>query len=422
MNIQIMEAVSQIAREKKISKDDLRDILEEIFAGMLKKKYEEIDNFDIIVNIDKGDVEIYQERTVVKEVNDPQYEITLEDALKFDPDAEIDEEIVEVVKLEDFGWRLINYAKQSLLQKIKEYEKEKIFSEYKDRIGEIAWVEVHLIGQDGAYLQTDNGTELFMPKNEMIPTDRIHQKDKVRVLIKGIREPGAPTAQNRHRRRRRSFGPEIIVSRSDEKFLRRLFEIEVPEIYDGIVEIKAIARKPGVRAKVAVESMDKRIDAVGACVGMKGVRIQNIVRELSGEKIDVINYSIESEVFLSRSLTPIKTIKIIMNRLEKMAVAIVADKDMGNVIGKGIFNIDLAQQLTGYSIEAIAESEYLATQEDDLTPLEDLTELSGQIINKLKEDGIESVEELRTLGLQGLQEVPGIGLKTAQKILNVIGI
>ncbi|MCK5076833.1 MAG: transcription termination/antitermination protein NusA, partial [Calditrichia bacterium] len=206
------------------------------------------------------------------------------------------------------------------------------------------------------------------------------------------------------------------------QFLKKLFEIEVPEIYDGIVEIKSIARRPGVRAKVAVESMDKRIDAVGACVGMKGVRIQNIVRELAGEKIDVINYSIEPEVFLSRSLTPIKTLKIIMNRPEKMAVAIVADKDMQNVVGKGLYNIELAQRLTGYSIEAIAENEYLATQEEDTTPLEEITELSDKIISKLKEADIESLEDLRAMGLQGLQEVPGIGLKTAQRILNVIGV
>ncbi len=421
MNMQIMEAVSQIAREKKISKDDLRDILEEIFTSMLTKKYENIDNFDIIVNIDKGDVEIYQEKTVVEEVEDPQYEIDLESALKLDPDAEVGDEIVEVVKPEDFGWRLINYAKQVLLQKLREYEKDKVFNEYKDRVGEIAWVEVHLIGQDGVYLLTDGGTELFMPRKEMIPTDRIHQKDKIRVLIKEVKEPDAAPIVKR-RRRRNSHGPDIIVSRSDELFLKRLFELEVPEIYDGIVEIKAIARKPGVRAKVAVESMDKRIDAVGACVGMKGVRIQNIVKELSGEKIDVINYSVEPEVLVARSLTPIKTIRVILNKAEKMAAAIVADNDMDNVVGKGLYNIELAQQLTGFSIEAIAESDYLATQEDEVTPLEEVTELPSGVIAKLKEADIETLEELRSLGLQGLMEIPGIGSKTAQKVLNIIGV
>lgn len=421
MNIQIMEAVSQIARDKRISKDDLRDILEEIFTNMLKKKYENIDNFDIIVNIDKGDVEIYQEKVVVEKVEDPQYEISLEDARKLDDEAEIGDEIVEVVKPEDFGWRLINYAKQALIQKIREYEKYKIYEEYKNREGEIIWAEVHLIGHDGVYLLADGVTELYMPNREKIPTDKLRLKDKIRVLIKEVKEPDAPSTINR-RRRRKYQGPDIIVSRADERFLKRLFEIEVPEIYDGIVEIKAIARKPGIRAKVAVESMDTRIDAVGACVGMKGVRIQNIVKELSGEKIDVINYSSEPEVFVARSLTPVKPLKVILNKAEKMAVVIVADKDMSNVVGKGVYNIELAQQLTGFAIEAIKESEYLETQKEEVTPLEEVDGLPENVIKKLKEYGIETVEELRSLGLQGLLEVPGIGQKTAQKILSVIGV
>lgn len=421
MNSQILEAVSQIAREKKISKDDLRDILEEIFTNMLKKKYENIDNFDIIVNIDKGDVEIYQEKVVVEQVEDPQYEISLEAARKIDPDVEIGDEIVEVVKPEDFGWRLINYAKQALMQKIKEYEKNKVYEEYKNREGEIIWAEVHLIGQDGVYLLADGMTELYMPNREKIPTDKFRIKDKIRVYIKEVKEPDASTIERR--RRKRFFqGPDIIVSRADERFLKRLFELEVPEIFDGIVEIKAIARKPGVRAKVAVESMDARVDAVGACVGMKGIRIQNIVKELSGEKIDVINYSSEPEVFVARSLTPVKPIKVILNKAEKMAVAIVADKDMPNVVGKGVYNIELAQQLTGYVIEAMKESEYLASREEEVTPLEEVEGLPENIIQKLREHGIETLEELRSLGLQGLMEIPGIGPKTAQKIITMIGV
>ncbi|GAB4185465.1 MAG: transcription termination factor NusA [Calditrichia bacterium] len=422
MNIQILEAVSQIARDKRISKDDLRDILEEIFANMLKKKYENIDNFDIIVNIDKGDVEIYQEKEVVEEVNDPQYEISLEDARKLDEDAEIGDEIVEIVKFEDFGWRLINYAKQALMQKIREFEKYKIYDEYKNREGEIIWAEVHLIGQDGVYLLADGTTELYMPNREKIPSDKFRVKDKIRVLIKEVKEPDSPSVMSMRRKRRRYQGPDIIVSRADELFLKRLFEIEVPEIYDGIVEIKAIARKPGLRAKVAVESMDARIDAVGACVGMKGVRIQNIVKELAGEKIDVINYSIEPEVFVARSLTPIKPIKVILTKSEKVAAVIVADKDMPNVVGKGVYNIELAQQLTGYAIEAIKETEYLATQEEDVTPLEEVEDLPANIIEKLKEHGVDTLEELRSMGLQGLMEIPGIGQKTAQKIISTIGV
>lgn len=427
MKSEIVSAAAEIAREKRIDKEDLRDILEDIFMTLMKRKYGEDAEFDVIVNIDRGDMEIYVEKEVVEAVEDPDYQISLKEAMKIDPEVEEGELFAEVVNPEMFGRRLINIAKQTLLQRLREYEKEKVYDEYKSRVGEIVIGDVHQETRGGYFIVVDR-TEMFMPRSESIPNEKLRRGDSVRALIKQVIKPDMLTEEteevDQRRRRRRNHRPEIIVSRADQQFLIRLFEIEVPEIFDGIVEIKKVARKPGERSKIAVESIDKRIDPVGACVGMRGVRIQSVVRELNGEKIDVIAFTSEPELFITRAMTPAKPMRVIYTREDDLAVAIIPDKDMGLAMGRGEANRELAQLLTGVNIELVKETEfYEKTMDEEETMLvEEIPGLTAPIIKKLQEGGINDANELKALGLQGLLEIPGIGQKTAQKILSQLNI
>ncbi|RMF56507.1 MAG: transcription termination factor NusA [Calditrichaeota bacterium] len=425
MKSEIVSAAAEIAREKRIDKEDLRDILEDIFSTLMKRKYGEDADFDVIVNIDRGDMEIFVEKEVVKEVTDPDRQIALSEAAKVDPEVEEGEYFAEVVNPESFGRRLINIAKQTLMQRLREYEKNKVYEEYKSRIGEIVIGDVHQETRAGYFIVVDR-TEMFMPKSESIPSERLRRGDSVRALIKEVVKPDKSEDEEEpdRRKRRRGHRPEIIVSRADERFLIRLFEIEVPEIFDGIVEIKKVARRPGERSKIAVESIDKRVDPVGACVGMRGVRIQSIVRELNGEKIDVIAFSNEPEIFITRALTPAKPSRVIYNPEENLAVAIIPDKDMGLAMGRGEVNRELVQELTGVNIELMKESEFYekAMEEETVTEVHEIPGLSKKIVEKLNEAGIHTADELKSLGLQGLLEIPGIGQKTAQKILSQLNI
>ncbi len=407
MNTEIMEAITQIAKDKRIDKDNLRDILEEIFLNMIQKKFGSTENFDVIVNIDRGDIEIYQEKTVVENVEDPVTQINLASAQKIDPNVELGEEIVEIIDPKKFGRRLIASAKQNLGQKIRDFEREHVIEEYKNRIGEIIIGDIHQINSRGIYINQDK-TEVFLPRSEKIPTEILRRGQTVRSIIKAVRED------------KKGHGPEIIVSRADKQFLMRLFELEVPEIYDGIVEIKSVARDPGERAKIGVESIDRRIDAVGACVGMKGVRIQAIVRELNNERIDIINYSSEPEIFISRALTPAKPIKVIVNEDEKMAVAIIRDDEISLAIGKGGQNLKLASELTGYQIEPLRESEYeKETTTPEYVSVEDILELSEGIKHKLINSDIIYAHEILEQGKSKLVKISGIGEKSADKIIEV---
>ncbi len=407
MNVEIMEAITQIAKDKRIDKDHLRDILESIFLSMIEKRFGTTENFDVIVNIDKGDIEIYQEKVVVEKVSDPVSEIDLESAKKIDPDVELGEEIVEVIDPQMFGRRLIASAKQNLAQKIRDFEREHVIEEYKNRIGEIIIGDIHQINSRGIYINQDK-TEVFLPRSEKIPNEMLRRGQTVRCLIKEVRED------------KKGRGPEIIVSRADKRFLIRLFELEVPEIYDGIVEIKSVARDPGERSKIAVESIDRRIDAVGACVGMKGVRIQAIVRELNGEKIDIINYSSEPEIFISRALTPAKPLKVIVNNEEKMAVAIIRDDEISLAIGKGGQNLKLASELTGYQIEPLRESEYeKETTTETYVSIEDMHGISEGIKRKLIDADILYAHEILEQGKEKLIQISGIGEKSADKIIQI---
>lgn len=405
MNNEIMEAITQIAKDKQIEKESLRDILENIFISMVEKKYGTAENFDVIVNIDKGDIEIFQEKMVVEKVEDPVSEIDLESALKIDPDAEIGEEVVEVIDPAEFGRRLIVTAKQSLNQRIRDFEREHVLEEYANRVGEIIIGDIHQMHKKGIYINLDK-TEVFLPREEQIYNERLRRGETVRCLIKEVRNQGR--------------GPEIIVSRADKQFLVRLFELEVPEIYDGIVEVKRVAREAGDRSKIAVESIDRRIDAVGACVGMKGVRIQAVVRELNNEKIDILNFSSEPEVFIPRALTPAKPVKVILNQDEQLAVAIIKDDEMSLAIGRNGQNLRLASEITGYQIEPIKESDYEAEGTAVATLIEEVSELSPSIKKKLLDANVNKVIDAKNMGEDGLKDIPGLGPKSVDKILNVI--
>ncbi len=405
MNSEIIEAITQIAKDKRIGKENIRDILENIFLSLILKKYGTTENFDVIVNMDKGDIEIFQELTVVETVEDPVTEIDLASAQKIDPDAEIGEEVVEILDPMAFGRRLIVTAKQNLNQKIRDFERERIVDEYQNRIGEIIIGDIHQIHKRGIYINQDK-TEVFLPREEQIYNERLRRGETVRCLVKEVRNEGK--------------GPEIIVSRADKQFLVRLFELEVPEIYDGIVEIKRVVREAGDRSKIAVESIDRRIDPVGACVGMKGVRIQAIVRELNNEKIDIINFTNEPELFISRAMAPVKPIKVIVNEDEKMAVVIVEDDKMSLAIGRNGQNLRLASQITGYQIEPIKESEYVKEGTKTSTPLEEINGLTDSLRKKLESADVLFLDEIEELGLDGLQELQGIGPKTAEKIWDAV--
>lgn len=410
MKSEIVEAFSQIAKEKNIEKELLGEILESTILSIIKKKYGSTDNFDIFVSMDKGEIEIYQNKTIVDAVQDEVTEIDLESARKIEPDLEVGDEFIEIIDPKSFGRRLIIAAKQNLNQKIKDAEKEIIYEEYRKRIGEIIIGDVRQMNRDEFYLNIDK-TEVILPRREQIPTERYRRGDHVRAIIKSVEKT------NR--------GLEIVVSRADPQILARLFELEVPEIYDGIIEIRKVAREPGDRAKIAVISNDKRIDALGACVGMKGIRIQAISRELNNEKIDVINWHGDPGIFISRALSPAKVYKVIVDQAKKKAIAVLTDDQISLAIGRGGQNRRLASRLTEYEIEIIKESEYRKIIEDTLGEKEDskidnVEGMTPRMLKTLKEGGINKVDEVKSVGLAGLIELPGIGEKTAKKILELI--
>jgi len=408
MKSEIVEAFNQIVKDKNIDKDALSSILENIMYSIVKKKYGTTENFNIFVSMDKGEIEICQSKVIVDKVTDENLEIDLETARKVEPDLEIGDEFLEIIDPTTFGRRLIISAKQNLNQKIKEAEKDVIFEEFKNRVGEIIIGDVRQINRSEIFLNVDK-IEVTLPRREQIHNEKYRRGDHVRVLIKEVV--------------RTSRGPEIIVSRADPNFLIRLFELEVPEIYDGIIEIKGIAREAGDRTKIAVYSNDKRIDAVGACVGMKGIRIQSIVRELNDEKIDIINWSSEPEIFIARALSPAKPVKVIVDEDNKKAAAIIPDSQISLAIGKGGQNKRLASKLTGYEIDTIKESDYSqmmaeeAEQEIDLAELEGLT---PAIVNKLVSSGYETVNDLLEADEAALLKIHGIGPKTVKQIFELI--
>ena len=411
MKSDIVEAFSAIAKEKNIEKEVLGEILESTILGIIKKKYGKTDNFDIFVSLDKGEIEIYQNKTIVEEVIDEVEEVDLESARKVEPDLEIGDEFIEIIDPKSFGRRLIVSAKQNLNQKIKDAEKEILYEEFKNRVGEIIVGDVRQIYRDELYLNIEK-TEVILPKSEQIHTERYRRGDHVRAIISAVEKT------NR--------GLEIIISRASPKILIRLFELEVPEIYDGIIEIKRVAREPGERAKIAVLSNDKRIDALGACVGMKGIRIQSISKELNNEKIDVINWHGDPGIFIARALSPAKVYKVIVDQHKKKAIAVLTEDQISLAIGRGGQNRRLASRLAGYDIEIIKESEYAKIMEgkigtgDSGEDLKDLKGLTPGMLKKLTKAGLSTIEEVEDAGVEGLSELPGIGEKTAKKIIDLV--
>jgi transcription termination/antitermination protein NusA len=391
MNSEIVESFSQMVREKGIDKDILAGIVEDVFSMMVRKKYGQDAKFDVVVNMDKGDIEIYLEREVVETVENPTTQITAEDAKSVSgEELEVGEDYVEIVPLASFGRRLVVSAKQNLNQRIKEIERELIYNEYSNAIGDIVVGEIYQIRRN-EILINHNRNEILLPKSEQIFKEHYKKGDTIRAVVKEVRK--------------NSGNPLVIVSRADPKFLAKLFELEIPEIYDGIIEIKQIAREPGERAKVAVESHDDRIDAVGACVGMKGVRIHTIVRELNNENIDVINFSDQPAVFIQRALAPAKLKTIELHNESKTANILVAADQVSLAIGRNGQNIRLASKLTGYEINLIKEG---GEDEYDIELVDFKEELGEELYLKLIDAGIETAKEVLEAKLDTLLAVPGL--------------
>ncbi|RKY59082.1 MAG: transcription termination/antitermination protein NusA [Candidatus Neomarinimicrobiota bacterium] len=404
MNREIIEAFSQIAREKNVDRSELGEIIEKVFLTLIEKKYGSTENFDVIVNMDKGEIEIYQQKTIVEEVTDPLTEISLEEARILDPDLDVGDPYVEIIDPISFGRRLISHAKQILNQQIMRVEKNAIYEEYSKKVGQIIIGDVHQIRRDAIFINIGKA-ELKMPREEQIPGERYRRGESIKSILKEA-VLGA-------------MGPEIIVSRADPQFLIKLFENEVPEIYDRTIEIKKVARHAGDRSKVIVESNDRRIDAVGACVGIKGSRIQAIVRELNNEKIDIINNSSEPEILITRALSPAKPYMLEIDEEKKSALAIFDDEEISVAIGKNGQNIRLASEVTGYTIDAIKKSDYELSETETiyLEEIEGLTEHNWKLLYSV---GIETAEELLNTPQEELVSIKGMGNKTVDKIISVV--
>lgn len=393
MNPLIVESFADMVREKGVDRDILMSVIEETFAMMVRKKYGLEAKFDIVMNMDKGDIEVYLEKIVVETVEDPVTQISVEDALKKSgEELEPGDEYVEVINLtKDFGRRVIIAAKQNLNQKIREIERDNLFNEYSGLIGDIIVGEVYQISKGDLFI-LHNRREILLPKGEQIQRERWRKGDTIRALVKDVRRNSINST------------PVVILSRSDNKFLEKLMEIEVPEIFDGFITIKAIAREPGERAKVAVESSDDRIDPVGACVGMKGVRIHSIVRELANESIDVIPWAEEPATFLARALSPAKLLSVELDDATKTATVLVSDDQVSLAIGKQGQNVRLASRLTGFQINLVKE----ARDEEDIELIEFREELGADLYSELIKARIDTAREFLNASDGILLDIPGM--------------
>ncbi|MBC8204030.1 transcription termination factor NusA [bacterium] len=403
MNQPIVEAIQQIVKERDMDKEAFQELIQGVFFSVIKKLYGTSDNFDVIFNMEKGDIEIYCEKMIVEdgEVEDTVTQVELSQAREEDPDFEVGDEYVEIIDYHSWGRRAIITLKQNLIQRIKEIEKENIFSEFSSRVGEIVIGDIHQINRKEIRFNIGK-IEAIMPQEEQIYNERYRRGESIRALIKEVRKT--------------SKDPEIILSRADTGFIKRMFELEVPEIYDNIIEIKEVAREAGDRTKIAVESNDKRIDPVGACVGMKGVRIQAIVRELNNEKIDIINYAEDPELFIRRAMAPVIPTEVLINRAEKKAVVVIPDESFPAAIGRKGQNIRLASMLTGYELEPVKESEYYE-EEIELKQVEQLDEETKNI---LIQAGYQYADEIIDAGIERLIELPEIDENKAKEIFAVL--
>lgn len=402
----LIETFSEFKDLKNIDRATMMSVLEDVFRNLLLKNYGTDENFDIIINPDKGDLEIWRNREVVKDgqVEDPNLQISLSEAKKIDSDYEVGEEVTDEVKFMDFGRRAILTLRQNLSARILELEKDNIFNNYKDRIGEIVTGEVYQIWKKEILILDDEGNELILPKTEQIPSDYFRKGESIRAVVIRVEV--------------KNNSPLIIISRTSPVFLERLFELEVPEIFDGLITIKKIVRIPGERAKVAVESYDERIDPVGACVGMKGSRIHGIVRELKNENIDVINYTSNTQLFITRALNPAKISSIKIAEDEKRADVYLNPDEVSLAIGKGGLNIKLASQLTGYEIDVYREKTE-EEGEEDVNLSEFTDEIEGWIIEELKKIGCDTARSVLDLSPEELEKRTDLEIETINEILDI---
>lgn len=403
--INLIDSFAEFKEFKNMDRNTMMRIMEDIFRAMLIKKYGTDENFDIIINIDKGDLEIWRNRIVVddSDLTDSNKEITLTEVRKFADDYEVGEEFADEVKFENFGRRAILSLRQNLASKILELEKEGVINKYKEKIGEIIIGEVYQIWKREILVLDDDGNELTLPKSEQIPSDFYKKGDSIKAVIKSVEL--------------RNTNPYIVLSRTSGKFLEKLFEVEVPEIFDGLITIKNIVRVPGERAKVAVESYDDRIDPVGACVGMKGSRIHSIVRELRNENIDVINYTNNLQLYTSRALNPAKIKKINIDESNKKLDVYLEPEEVSLAIGKGGLNIRLASQLIGYEIDVYRE---LKDSEEDINLDEFSDEIDTWIIDELKRIGCDTAKSVLELSVEELANRTDLELETVKEIVTII--
>jgi len=404
-HLNLVETFSEFKEFKNIDRETMMRILEDVFKHMLTKRFGSADNFDIIVNIDKGDLEIWRYRTIVEDgaVEDENTQVPLSEAIKIEPDFEVGEELSEEIQLPSFGRRDILTIRQNLVAKIQEYEKNNIFQKYKDKIGEIIAGEVYQVWKKEILVLDDEGIELIIPKSEQIPSDFYRKGDTVRAVVSRVEM--------------RNNNPVIILSRTSESFLERLFEAEVPEVYDGLISIRKIVRVPGERAKIAVESYDDRIDPVGACVGMKGSRIHGIVRELKNENIDVINFTTNPSLFIQRALSPAKVTSIIIDDENKKADVYMKPDQVSLAIGKGGFNIKLAGKLTGYEIDVYRDTD-VDNEDVDLQEFSD--EIDQWIIDELKNIGCDTAKSVLSLDVDELVKRTDLEEETINEVIRIL--
>ncbi|MDZ7625424.1 MAG: transcription termination factor NusA [Ignavibacteriaceae bacterium] len=407
MNREIVESFADIVKMKGIDKDVLAGILEEVFTLLVRKKYGEEARCDVVFNTDRGDIEMYLERQIVDEVTDPGTQISIEEVNRKgnEDQLEVGEDYVEKIQLISLGRRLITLAKQLLNQKIRELEKDIIYNEYKELVGEIVVGDIYQIRKNDVLIN-HNKNELMLPRDEQIPYEKYKKGETIRAIVKEVRKSGS--------------GPQIIVSRADNMFLRRLFEIEIPEIYDGIIEIKAIAREPGERAKIAVESQDSRIDAVGACVGMKGVRIHAIVRELSNENIDVVNFTDDPTLYIQRSLAPAKIKQVEVDEEAKKATVSADSDQVSLIVGRNGVNIRLAMKLTGFEIDVLREEKAFEEYDEDIELIDLKEELGEEVYNILINNRYDTALEVLTAGAEKLMEIEGFDEEKANGIIELL--
>jgi len=404
--INLSESFSEFKEFKDIDRPTMMNILESVFRNMIIKKYGSDENFDIILNIDKGDLEVWRNREIVEDgaVEDDNSQIALSEAIKIEPDFEVGEEASEEVKLNDFGRRAVLALRQNLISKVLELEKDNIFKKYEDRVGDIITGEVYQVWKRELLILDDESNELILPKTEQIPNDYFKKGDNIRAVVKQVEM--------------RNNKPLITLSRTSPVFLERLFEMEVPEIFDGLITIKNIVREPGERAKVAVESYDDRIDPVGACVGMKGSRIHGIVRELRNENIDVINFTSNQQLYITRALSPAKVSSIKLDDDNGKAEVYLSPDQVSLAIGRGGHNIKLAGKLTGYEIDVYRDNVEHETDDDVLLD-EFADEIEAWVIDELKAIGCDTAKNVLELSEEELLKRTDLEEETIKEVQKI---